>query len=69
MVAPPVTVVATLGLVLVRSSSFLPRALMLTGNVLFAEKTLTAPRRYINPPKPILANRILAALEPCWPAL
>ena len=69
MVAPPVTVVATLGFVLVRNSNFLPRALMPTGKVLFAENTLTAPRTYINPPKPILANRILAARDPCWPAL
>ena len=68
-VAPPVTVVATFGLVLVRSNSFFPTALMFTGNVLFAENTLTAPSRYMNPPKPMLANRIFAALAPCCPAL
>ena len=68
-VAPPVMVVATFGFVLVRSSNFFPRSLIFTGKVLLGLKTLTAPSRYMNAPKPMLANRIFAALAPCCPAL
>src|SRR5215472_17923924 len=68
-VAPPVMVDATFGLVLVRSISLLPRSLIFTANVLLGLKTLIAPSRYMKPPNPILAKRILAAFEPCCPAL
>ena len=68
-VVPPVMVVATFGFVLVRSSNFLPRLPIVTGNVLLGLKILTAPSRYMKPPKPMFANRIFAAVDPCWPAL
>ena len=67
--APPVTVVATFGFVLVRSSSFLPKSLIFTANVLLGENTFRAPSKNMKAPNPMLAKRILAALAPCCPAL
>ena len=67
VVSPPVATIGALALRPMRKPFSMAGIFTITVRVY--QNRLICERKYMTAPNPMLANRILAARAPCWPAL